>query len=82
MDLPVHGEVGGEWDLRKNVDKFLGKASLEGKRVLDVGTASGFLTFTRRRARDFDTRRGWPLRSRRRRGHGTRRGYRIVKLRR
>ena len=45
MDLPEVGEVGIGWDLRKTVDAYLGNLDFRGKRVLDVGTASGFLTF-------------------------------------
>jgi hypothetical protein len=43
MDIPGHGEVVGQWDLRPNVDAYLGGVDLRGKRVLEVGTASGFL---------------------------------------
>jgi hypothetical protein len=32
-------------DLRRTVDDYLGRFDFRGKRVLDVGTASGFLTF-------------------------------------
>jgi SAM-dependent methyltransferase len=45
MDLPGLGEVGKGWDLRKTIDEYLGGFDFRGKRVLDVGTASGFLTF-------------------------------------
>ncbi|HYN98151.1 MAG TPA: methyltransferase domain-containing protein [Actinomycetota bacterium] len=45
MDLPEVGEVGTGWDLRDTVDDYLGNLDFKGKRVLDVGTASGFLTF-------------------------------------
>lgn len=45
MDLPGVGEVGTGWDLRDTVDDYLGNLDFKGKRVLDVGTASGFLTF-------------------------------------
>jgi SAM-dependent methyltransferase len=43
--LPGVGEVGEQWDLRAAVDAYLGRVNFAGKRVLDVGTASGFLTF-------------------------------------
>ncbi len=43
MDLPGYGFVTGEWDLRDGVDDYLGLQALAGKRVLEVGTASGFL---------------------------------------
>ncbi|HLZ72516.1 MAG TPA: hypothetical protein VKV26_21635 [Dehalococcoidia bacterium] len=45
MDLPGLGTVWGEWDLRGRFDDYTGHLALRGKRVLDVGTASGFLTF-------------------------------------
>jgi SAM-dependent methyltransferase len=44
-ELPGHGVVPGPWDLRKGVDTYLGNVNVSGKRVLDVGTASGFLCF-------------------------------------
>jgi len=45
IDLPELGTVQGPWDLRATFDSYIGQVPLEGKRVLDVGTASGFLTF-------------------------------------
>jgi hypothetical protein len=45
MDVPGHGVVDGEWDLRGRVDAYLGDEPVAGKRVLEVGTASGFLCF-------------------------------------
>jgi SAM-dependent methyltransferase len=45
MDIPGHGRVGGEWDLRDGVDAYLGRATFKGQRVLEIGPASGFLTF-------------------------------------
>lgn len=45
MDIPGLGIVGREWDLRDNIGDYLGNYDFTGKRVLDVGTASGFLTF-------------------------------------
>ncbi len=45
MDLPEYGLVQGDWDLRAGVETYLGGVELAGKRVLDVGTASGFLCF-------------------------------------
>jgi SAM-dependent methyltransferase len=45
MDLPG-GEFGrGNWDLRGGFEKYTANINFAGKRVLDVGTASGFLTF-------------------------------------
>jgi hypothetical protein len=43
MDLPGYGEVGGEWDLRGGEESYLGGVSFKGKRVLELGTASGYL---------------------------------------
>jgi len=45
MDIPGHGTVPGEWDLRGALDDYLGHYDFAGKRVLDVGAASGLLTF-------------------------------------
>ena len=47
-DLPEDGgtiTVGSDWDLRGRIHDYTGHVDLAGKRVLDVGTASGFLTF-------------------------------------
>lgn len=43
MDVPGYGTVHGNWDLRGYVDSYLGGVDLRGKRVLELGTASGFL---------------------------------------
>ena len=45
IDLPGIGSVKGEWDLRGKFDEYIGSIDVSGKTVLDVGTASGFLTF-------------------------------------
>src|SRR6266851_6623761 len=46
MDLPGYGLTpDGHWDLRGRVSDYIGHVDVRGKRVLDVGTASGFLTF-------------------------------------
>jgi SAM-dependent methyltransferase len=45
MDLPGVGLVGEQWDLRPTIDEYLGHFDFQGKRTLDVGAASGFLTF-------------------------------------
>jgi SAM-dependent methyltransferase len=45
MDLPGYGVIDGHWDLLGRFDEYIGAMYLSGKRVLDVGTASGFLTF-------------------------------------
>jgi SAM-dependent methyltransferase len=46
MELPGHGVIEGrDWDLREGVDKYLGKVDFARQRVLEIGPASGFLTF-------------------------------------
>lgn len=45
MDVPGHGTIDGEWDLRGSIDDYLGNFDFTGKRVLDVGAASGILSF-------------------------------------
>ncbi len=45
MDIPRRGVVDGLWDLRRKTDEYLGHYAFSGKRVLEVGPASGFLTF-------------------------------------
>lgn len=45
LDLPTLGHQAGTWDLRGRFDEYTGHIPLNGKTVLDVGTASGFLTF-------------------------------------
>jgi len=49
MDIPDHGLVHGEWDLRGREAAYLGHVPLAGKRVLEVGTASGHLCFAMER---------------------------------
>lgn len=44
LDLPG-GTVPGTWDLRAGLDAYLGQVDVTGRRVLDVGAASGGLTF-------------------------------------
>src|SRR6478736_6007586 len=43
MDVPGYGTIPGPWDLRGHVDAYLGGVDLRGKRVLELGTASGFV---------------------------------------
>jgi hypothetical protein len=50
MDIPGVGEVGGQWDLRACIREYLGNYDFRGKRALDVGAASGFLTFSMEQA--------------------------------
>ena len=46
QDIPGQSEpTNGEWDLRKNVDKYLGNVDFKDRSVLELGPASGFLSF-------------------------------------
>ncbi|NLP06290.1 methyltransferase domain-containing protein [Candidatus Fermentibacteria bacterium] len=45
MDLPGLGTVEGCWDLRTGAREYLGNVEFAGMRVLDIGTANGFLAF-------------------------------------
>jgi len=45
LDLPHFGLQQGGWDLRGRFKDYIGEVDLTGRRVLDVGAASGFLTF-------------------------------------
>jgi O-methyltransferase len=44
MDIPGHGLVKGQWDLRENTDRYFGDVNFGGRRVLEIGPASGFLS--------------------------------------
>jgi 2-polyprenyl-3-methyl-5-hydroxy-6-metoxy-1,4-benzoquinol methylase len=47
MDLPSLGTVNhfGSWDLRGRFDEYTGFVPIAGKTLVDVGSASGFLSF-------------------------------------
>ncbi|NDZ14503.1 hypothetical protein C7T35_18165 [Variovorax sp. WS11] len=45
MEVPGHGIVQGDWDLRNGLTEYLGGFDFAGKRALEIGPASGFLTF-------------------------------------
>src|SRR3954466_14423864 len=45
MDLPGFGLVRAHWDLRGRFDEYIGGVDLAGKSVMDIGTATGFLSF-------------------------------------
>ncbi len=45
MELPEFGLVPGQWDLRGRFADYIGGVNVAGKSVLDVGTATGFLSF-------------------------------------
>jgi SAM-dependent methyltransferase len=67
IDIPGYGTMKGEWDLRRGVDRYLGKVDLTGKRVLEMGTANGFLCFEMERrgadvvAVDLSEEQSWDL---------------------
>src|SRR5262245_729397 len=67
MDIPEHGVVHGEWDLRGREADYLGHVGLAGKQVLEVGTASGHLCFSMERmgssvvAYDLSPEQDWDL---------------------
>lgn len=50
VELPEHGVVEGAWDLRGGEDEYLGGVHMRGKRVLELGTASGYMCFHMERA--------------------------------
>jgi len=50
MDLPGRGTVEGLFDLRPGVREYLGGVDFRGRRVLEIGTANGFLCFHMERA--------------------------------
>jgi SAM-dependent methyltransferase len=50
IDLPHSGTQDGIWDLRGRFGEYTGHVDFAGKTVLDVGTATGFLTFEAERA--------------------------------
>jgi SAM-dependent methyltransferase len=45
IDIPGLGVQAGQWDLRGNVHNYLGDLDFAGKRVLEIGTANGFVCF-------------------------------------
>jgi hypothetical protein len=45
VDLPEGTTTDGFWDLREKADEYLGDIELSGKRVIEIGPASGFLSF-------------------------------------
>ena len=45
MELPTFGVVHGQWDLRGKFEEYVGGVDVAGRSVLDVGTATGFLSF-------------------------------------
>jgi len=45
MELPGFGLVPAHWDLRGRFDEYIGGVEVTGKSVIDVGAATGFLSF-------------------------------------
>jgi len=45
MELPGFGLISAHWDLRGRFDDYIGGVEVAGKSVLDIGTATGFLSF-------------------------------------
>ena len=45
MELPGFGLIPAHWDLRGRFDDYIGGVNVSGKSVLDIGTATGFLSF-------------------------------------
>jgi len=45
VDLPLSGHHAGTWDLRGRFDDYTGGHDFAGRTVLDIGAATGFLSF-------------------------------------
>jgi hypothetical protein len=66
MYLPSIGKIEGDWDLH-NLSSYLGEVNFKGKRVLDVGCASGVLSFYAEKqgaevvSFDLDERGSWDM---------------------
>lgn len=45
IDVPGYGLCPGQWDLRATIEDYLAHTTFAGKRVLDIGTADGFICF-------------------------------------
>lgn len=45
FDLPDGRSIAGDWDMRGKFNQYVGHVPLSGKKVIDFGTASGFLSF-------------------------------------
>ena len=65
--IPGQGTIPGEWDLAPGIDDYLGRVPLAGRSVLDVGAATGFLTFHMEKAGarvisyDLSEAQGWDI---------------------
>ena len=66
-EVPGYGVRPGQWDLRPTWREYLGGESFQGKRVLDIGTADGFISFQVERqgaevvAFDLSEKESWDL---------------------
>ena len=45
MEIPGWGAVQGHWEIHPNESEYLGQVDFKGKSVLEIGPASGLLTF-------------------------------------
>ena len=45
IEVPGHGTIVGDWDLRDGISDYLGGINFSGKRALDIGTANGMICF-------------------------------------
>ena len=45
MEIPGYGLVRGQWDLRNGIKEYTAGIDFKGPRVLEIGTASGFVCF-------------------------------------
>jgi SAM-dependent methyltransferase len=71
VDIQGHGTIPGFWDIRGHESQYLGDATLSGKRVLEIGPATGHLSFFMERqnaevvsietAEDYDWEFFWDL---------------------
>ncbi|HEX6730743.1 MAG TPA: hypothetical protein VF074_12050 [Pyrinomonadaceae bacterium] len=50
LDVPGYGTINGFWDIRGNESEYLGGVDFTGTRVLEIGPASGQLSFFMERA--------------------------------
>lgn len=45
IKLPNENQINARWNLTKCIDDYLSNFNFEGKRVIDIGSASGYLSF-------------------------------------
>jgi len=45
IELPGLGVQHGQWDLRPNIENYLGATDFRNRRVLEIGVANGFVSF-------------------------------------